>query len=414
MRLAGGGVPTVAAGYTIALRAPGAGHREGYIYFTGFARFPDGSLIALGAVDQPEQATRSGVPGHQGRIMIARSEDGGAAWEVLETGLNLKRRVLGGALFVDRGALYLFASPREGDGVLLVARSDDRGGTWSDFSEVLRVRARSAAEPGRPGDSAVLDDDPGSAREERWFAYCQNAMVCRDGVLYLAVSERCRDMALVTARVGRGLMSPDAWAISPTVPLTVPHELDPGLFPGPSMGTLEGNVIEIGGRRRVIARQVVDRYGTSNVAAVFDVREENGRAALSFSQFFPVPGAHGKFDIVYDPAGRLYWMAANLESNSQNLVTHPSGCHLGRDRRFLTLWYALDALNWFPAGCIARAEKNRQTFNYPCLAIDGDDLAVLCRTTRDADNYTSHDADLVTFHRVRDFRLLAMNIFPVP
>jgi hypothetical protein len=239
-------------------------------------------------------------------------------------------------------------------------------------------------------------------------------MAVQDGWLYLAVSERCQDMALVTCDLARGVMSPDAWTLSDTVPVAVPPALNPGFFPGPSMGTLEGNVIEVNGRLRVLARQVVDRYGTSNIAAVFEVRQDSGAPALSFTQLFPIPGAHGKFDIVYDAPSQLYWMATNLESNSQNLVTHPSGCHKGRDRRFLTLWYALDALNWFPAGYIAVAEQMEQTFNYPCMIIDGDDLAILSRTTLNAAHYTSHDADAVTFHRVPHFRSLALNIFPVP
>jgi len=75
------------------------------------------------------------------------------------------------------------------------------------------------------------------------------------------------------------------------------------------------------------------------------------------------------------------------------------------------LWYACDALNWFPAGCIAIAEKLTQSFMYPSIVIDGDDLAIISRTSLHA--IDQHDADLVTFHRVCDFRSLAMDIWPV-
>jgi hypothetical protein len=402
---------TLAHDYTIALHAPGSSHHEGYIYFTGFARLPGGAFIALAAIDQPNEATAAGVKGCQGRMLLSRSDDGGATWKALDANLDFGRRMLGGALFVHEGALYLFVSPGGDDGVISVARSDDEGASWSEWAEVIRVPLESSM--AAAGERATLDDDPNRAEGQRWIAYCQNAMAVKDGRLYLAVSERCRDMAVARCELEKGLMNPRAWSISDTVTVSVPRELNPGLFPGRSMGTLEGNVIEMDGQLRLLARQVVDRYGTSNIAAVFEVTEGQDRPALSFTQLFPIIGAHGKFDIVYDAASRLFWMATNLESNSQNRVTHPSGCHKGRDRRFLTLWYALDALNWFPAGCIAAAEKMQQTFNYPCMVIDGDDLAILSRTTLDADNYTSHDADLVTFHRVRNFRALAMNIFPV-
>jgi hypothetical protein len=67
-------------------------------------------------------------------------------------------------------------------------------------------------------------------------------------------------------------------------------------------------------------------------------------------------------------------------------------------------------LNWFPACSIAKAEKMNQSFMYPSMVIDGDDIALLSRTGRDSGDY--HDADLATFHRVRNFRSLAMDIRP--
>lgn len=74
------------------------------------------------------------------------------------------------------------------------------------------------------------------------------------------------------------------------------------------------------------------------------------------------------------------------------------------------LWYGLDALNWFPAGCVARADRLSQSFMSPSMVIDGDDLAILSRTARDSGDY--HDADLATFHRVVNVRSLAMDIAP--
>ena len=45
---------------------------------------------------------------------------------------------------------------------------------------------------------------------------------------------------------------------------------------------------------------------------------------------------------------------------------------------------------------------------YPSAAIDGPDLVILSRTSRDAEN--QHDADLCTIHRIPNFRTLAMNL----
>jgi len=113
-------------------------------------------------------------------------------------------------------------------------------------------------------------------------------------------------------------------------------------------------------------------------------------------------------------------MASNIPANTQGWVESPPGMPLGNDRRTLMLWYSCDALNWFPAGCIARTEHLTESFMYPVMIVDGDDLAVLVRTsmhysglraaTRARNGF--HDANLLTFHRVRGFRSLAMNIRP--
>lgn len=405
----------LAQDFTIAIKAPGNNHREGYIYFNGFARLPGGAFLALAVIDQPRSATDAGVKGYIGRVILSRSDDGGETWKVLDSDLDFGQRMIGGALFVHENALYMFVSPIGNDGVILVAQSNDEGSTWSDWVEVLRIPRQVSSTLEDTGMRPTTYDDPGWSEGQKWISYLQQSMVIKNGRLYFAASERTQDMAIVSCNLNNGLLNPESWMISETVHATPPNELKSqgGLITG-GMGTLEGNVIEINGQLRLLARQVVERYRTSDIAAVFDVNIDSGTPELSFVQFYPIPGAHGLFKIVYDDQSRLFWMASNLESNSQDWVTCPSGSHRGRDRRFLMLWYSLDALNWFPAGCIAAAEKNRQTFNYPSMIIDGDDLALVSRTTFDAENYTSHDADLVTFHRIRNFRSLAMNIFPVP
>ncbi len=110
-------------------------------------------------------------------------------------------------------------------------------------------------------------------------------------------------------------------------------------------------------------------------------------------------------------------MASNLATDSQDFQNNRErlieiGYHggPGNERRLLFLSYSLDVLNWFPAGCIAMWPSPLQAFMYPCVAVDGDDLVLISRTSKDAQN--QHDADLVTFHRIQDFRSLALNLRP--
>jgi hypothetical protein len=76
------------------------------------------------------------------------------------------------------------------------------------------------------------------------------------------------------------------------------------------------------------------------------------------------------------------------------------------------LQYSADGLNWFPAGCIAQAAKLSQSFMYARPVIDHDDLAIIARSSVNAPN--QHDADDCTFHRVHDFRRLALDLYPAP
>ncbi len=113
----------------------------------------------------------------------------------------------------------------------------------------------------------------------------------------------------------------------------------------------------------------------------------------------------------------MFWAAVNLAADGQDRFGfrdpgEKSGgenrTRGGNDRRFLMLMYGLDGLNWFPAGCVARAGRLSQSFMYPSHLVDGDDLLVIARSSVNGDN--RHDADVATFHRVRDFRRLAMNL----
>ena len=182
---------------------------------------------------------------------------------------------------------------------------------------------------------------------------------------------------------------------------------------------MEGKVVGVGGKLLVSARAVINRYGTANMGAVFDLSRNGRKLDLTFRQLYPIPGGQCKFHILYDEPSQMFWMASNFPTNSQDLIhaterfpnAYPGGRRSVReDRRIMMLLYSLDALNWFPAGCIAKAEKLNQSFMYPSMVIDGDDVAVLSRTGRDSGDY--HDADVATFHRVRNFRSLAMDIFP--
>jgi hypothetical protein len=162
---------------------------------------------------------------------------------------------------------------------------------------------------------------------------------------------------------------------------------------------------------------VPDEYSTSHLAGICDLDDDGSRLHLRFTQFYPWPGGQNKFSIQHDEKTGMFWMASNLVTNSQDLLGYrerilksPFLGGPGNERRFLYLWYGLDGLNWFPAGLIAMRPKLRQSFMYPAMQIDGDDLILLSRTSKDG--LHQHDADLSTFHRIANFRNLAVSLVP--
>jgi hypothetical protein len=217
-------------------------------------------------------------------------------------------------------------------------------------------------------------------------------------------------------------MDPKSWRISPPVAFPgIPEQLTNPKFAGLPSQYLEPNVIEINGRIRVLATVKAHRQTTAELCAVLDAEEKDGQLGLKFTQYSPMPGGHLKFCVIRDEVSKLFWATANLAVDSQgefDLWDMGAKRDLlkddmrigGNDRRTLMLMYSLDGLNWFQAGCVAQAPKIHQSFNYARPVIDGDDLAIIARSNINGPN--AHDADCATFHRVKDFRKLALPLLP--
>ena len=403
-------------------KAP-ADTKDRYWFFlnTGFAALEDGTLLAAGAVVVVGKGVVAADGTSECHVVVSRSVDGGRTWtEAARLPFANRMEV---ALHAAGMTAYLLAGLAVEEGVILAAASTDGGSTWTEPTPVVRWTGAEGTGPRkREGCGADAGQTPAAptTRDKHWFCSNQTSTVERDGRLYLCAGETGQTMAVAACELGKGVLSPQAWRISDQVEMPIPREVDRGLFPGPAMRCAEGNVILVKDRLRVLARACIDRYATANLAAVFDLEDDGTTLRLSFTQLYPLPGGNGKFFIVYDEPSRLYWMASNIPANTQAWVESPPGLPLGNDRRFLMLWYACDALNWFPAGCIARTEHLTESFMYPVMVVDGDDLAVLVRTSkhysgpqaeaRAANGF--HDANLMTFHRVENFRSLAMNIWP--
>jgi len=382
-------VTPVAQEFVIAARVPDPARY--FFHDPNLARLDDGTLI----VAAPQWGRKGSDVGRELRII--RSTDGGETWSELPT-LPYEE----GRPFVVDGRLLMFVQERTHRDFQLVT-SDDGGETWSEPRTLIEGPLWNISTP----------------------------QVIRPHALYWAMDYDSagidyKGKVMVRWDRSKPVLDPDAWSLSNVVPQPeLPAALTREVYPSddktklhrgsPSpFAWLEPNTVEVGGKIRVFVRSVIDNYATANIASVLDYDEFANE--LRFTQFAAWPGGQCKFFIINDPVSRMYWMLSNLVTNSQDVLGW--GEHMretkyvggpGNERRWLFLHYGVDCLNWFPAGCVARwPDSVHRSFMYPSPVIDGDDLVILSRTSRDAED--QHDADLCTIHRVRDFRSLAMDL----
>jgi len=370
-----------------------------YVEGCGLIVLADKSILSVVPV-----VPRGGVP-KQGptEVNFVRSDDGGATWKILS-----RLPFYSAVPFLHNQRLYcfLFSMGRKfrNDDVYL-ASSTDGGRTWTVPAKIFSGH----------------------------FWTCQTNMVLRDDRLYWAVDDlrqpnhaHHRSPRAIVGDLTADLMDPASWRMSNLVPFPgLPDALLRDDYDARKMGLgnmpdhwLEANLVEVGDRLTLLATVKSQWQTLTNLGALCDVEDDGTELNMTFRQFHPLPGGQLKFAIVRDPPSRLFWAVANLAVDGQETQSWWEKARRerrylgtgGNDRRLMMLLYSVDALNWFQAGCVARAETVSQSFMYGTPAIDGDDLLVISRSSIDADD--QHDADHATFHRIPNFRSLALDLFP--
>lgn len=370
---------------------------ERYVEGPGLVKLDDGALLAVVPV-VPREEWSVERRATQSRTHILRSADGGQSWQQ-----SSELPYYSAAPWVHQGTLYLFANKggtKSRNDDLLLLKSADGGKTWSEPVTLFKGH----------------------------FWNCHTGMVQRDDRLYWATDDlslgRNRGPRVIAGDLSGDPMNPGAWRMSEPVPFPgVPDALTNPKFAELTSQYLEPNVIDVQGQLRVMMTVKPKRQSTAGLGAVLDFEDKGGPIDLKFTQYHPMQGGQLKFCIIRDEKSKMFWATANIVVDSQGSfdwyrqgeksgnVRYASGVG-GNDRRFLMLMYGLDGMNWFQAGCVAQAGKVSQSFMYARPVIDGDDLAIIARSSINAPN--QHDADYATFHRVKNFRSLALKLTPEP
>ncbi|MBC2595241.1 exo-alpha-sialidase [Ruficoccus amylovorans] len=363
--------------------------------------------------------------GTKEEVMLT-SDDGGATWQERA---RLPR--LQGRLFRAGDSLYYLATGRG----LAIFRSDDDGESW--------------------GAASLLSDS-----EDTWNQTPANVWYA-NGNIYLAFergTEKARDLnawapaekglVLLRAREGDDLTKPEAWTQSS---MLVFADLIDGLrennpdtdyfgvpffaydYPdrhpvggGHSMsppGWVEPNVVQItdpahywydpmGKTFHILSRS---HTGGTNLACLTKVTElPDGSMEMSLEKvpsgksmlFVPVPGGHMRFHLLYDEQTKLYWLLGSQSTDSMTRaeLLPPERYSLpNNERHRMVLYFSKNLVDWCFAGLVAMTDDPSQARHYASMDIDGEDLVILSRSG-DAEAKSAHETNIITFHRVKNFR----------
>lgn len=355
------------------------------------AQLPSGEIVASYEWFRP-MALNEEIP-YQTEVKV--SSDDGHTWE-----MRGKTDIIWPSLFTHDDALYMIGNRRKSREVV-ISRSLDGGSTWNEEVTLFEVRSHGSA-------TSVTFQD---GHVYRAFETCPHSDKPGEG-------RSLWESFVVAGDLSQTLLDPAAWRMSNTLSFPgAPKTINVRSYPPGPKNTedcwIEGNIISVQGHLRNLLRVHLNGRATVGMVAICNLDDDGQTMNLSFSQFCPMIGGQCKFHIIFDEVSGLFWTTVTPPVDTFSPVEDKlreagfSGPP-GNERRILLLIYSLDAQNWFQAGCVAMSRKVVESFSYASNLIIGDDLLMLARSA--VNGFNQHDTNLITLHRVRNFRDLALNL----
>ena len=397
--------------------------QEIYAYSPGLIRLESGRLIATmdqggkGVAKLPN--TRSDGWYWQGRLYA--SDDHGKTWQ-FKTRFPMHHA----RPFVAGNALYVLGV----QGTLVILRSDDNGETWSEPMRLTKSTGwhQAPCNVWYANERIYLVMERKTDPDFQGWAVAVLAPVVMSARLtddltqpasWVFSNELC--FQDVTEQFGApNLIGVPFYKLGPTVPRLigdVRHMRAPGWLETNIVQFTDADHVWHDPRGKTFHLWMRAHTGTTNLACIAKATEgDDGRITVAVERapsgapmlYVPCPGGHMKFHILYDEQTRLFWL---LSSQSTDSMTRPERLPDNRfnlpnnERHRLVLHFSKNCVDWCFAGLVCDSGQSGQDRHYASMAFDGDDLAVLSRSGDDRAK-RSHDGNLITFHRIRNFREL--------
>ena len=352
--------------------------RSGAINNVSMTILPDGDYIA--------SCTGATGPGAKG-VSLFLSQDKGRTWSVLsQDNIGVNGIANYNNLFVHDGNLYMMGTGVGGRDVL-ITRSADKGRTWT-----------------YPADGRT-----GVLLSGAYHSSSVPVVVC-NGRIWRAMEEVVdtkKEAFVLSAPADADLLNAANWTRTATIPLNTAWEAE-----GSSITELiEGNMVATpDGKLYNILR--ASSSGTSLAAAKVTVLSEHELRFTAPGDFIHFPGGGKKFTIRYDAESRRYWTLTNPAhaGGMKHDGIYFNGITRDLIRNRLVLCYSTDLNTWVQyKEVLSDDDPFFHGFQYTDWMFDGQDLVAVCRMACPESRglpVRQHDANFMTFLRIRNFRNL--------
>mgnify|MGYP003933144493 CR=1 FL=1 len=295
---------------------------------------------------------------------IWRSVDNGLNWSLVADGFSVNRD----SLFQHQGSIYLLGMNTSGSGETRIYKSSDDGRTWT--TKVFE---------GYGGQDAPSHVDIVNGRIWK-AAYAGGGP------------------GFFSAPVDATLMKESSWTLSAPGTRWGKHYLANAQgFQSGNEGTLlrtrEGLLINLG-------KDKIYRPGDGWKDGISLVQPDlNDITKTTYDDDYAgprLPGTASKYTARYDPVSGRYWALTSGGTNRGQLNLYSASSTGSKIGDFQ-----------FEARILEGHSTGYHGFNYPFMQIDGNDIVFVSRTGWDTHRGTAdrwHDANLFTFHRIKNFR----------
>ena len=351
-------------------------------------------------------------------VSLFASNDKGETWTLIRD----DNETLNGIanyynLFVHNGALYMMGCGRGGANVY-ISRSDDGGLTWS------RPDGTSAPEPSQDDadTAAEADDEAGDGGHKRSGLLLEGsyhsstvATAVSGGRIWRAMERKSGDSKLpfvMSAPADADLLLAENWTLTNEISvasLTLNGETYTEFIEGNVVATPDGRLYNL---------LRASNKNTSLTAMLAPIKSITEIAAISAGNLVNMPGGGKKFTVRYDEQSGRYWAITNpASSSSQNGSagkTHngiySGGITYDLVRNRLVLIYSTDLQTWYQyKEIISDKDPFFHGYQYADWQFDGSDIVLVSRTACPEERglpVRQHDANILTFHRIKNFRTL--------